>query len=85
MADDSRWHETLEKKAVTYHIEFDARLFPIENVPARVNAETGDERSVESQMTPVSNPTSSAALTGFVARIETPRHTHFGVSCNFKG
>ena len=41
MPDDSAWNETLEKK-LTYHIEFDGRLFLIENVPARVNVETGE-------------------------------------------
>ena len=35
------WNETLIKK-LTYHIEFDGRLFLIENVPARVNVETGE-------------------------------------------
>ena len=43
MADDGRWNETLVKKKVTYHIEFDGRLFLIENVPARVNVETGEK------------------------------------------
>ena len=32
----------LIEKNVTYHIEFDGRLFLIENVPARVNVETGE-------------------------------------------
>ena len=27
---------------MTYHIEFEGRLFLIENVPARVNIETGE-------------------------------------------
>ena len=43
MPEDRGWNETLIKKNVTYHIEFDGRLFLIENVPARVNVET-DER-----------------------------------------
>lgn len=29
-------------KKVTYHIEVNGRLFVIENVPARVNVETGE-------------------------------------------
>ena len=43
MADDSTWNETLVEEKVTYHIEFDGRLFLIENVPARVNVETGEK------------------------------------------
>ena len=42
MPEDRVWNETLIEKNVTYHIEFDGRLFLIENVPARVNAETGE-------------------------------------------
>ena len=42
MPDDSAWNETLVQKKVMYHIEFDGRLFLIENVPARVNVETGE-------------------------------------------
>ena len=42
MPEDRGWNETLVKKNVTYHIEFDGRLFLIENVPARVNVETGE-------------------------------------------
>ena len=37
MPEDRAWNETLIKKTVTYHIEFDGRLFLIENVPACVN------------------------------------------------
>lgn len=36
------WNETLVDRKVTYHIEFRGRLFVIENVPARVNVETGE-------------------------------------------
>ena len=36
------WNETLVDKKVTYHIEVNGRLFVIENVPARVNVETGE-------------------------------------------
>lgn len=43
MSKDGTWNETLEEKTVTYHIEFDGRLFLIENVPARVNVETGEK------------------------------------------
>ena len=42
MPEDRVWNETLIEKNVTYPIEFDGRLFLIENVPARVNAETGE-------------------------------------------
>ena len=42
MPNDRAWNETLIKKNVTYHIELDGRPFLIENVPARVNVETGE-------------------------------------------
>ncbi len=42
MANKADWNETLVDKKVTYHIEVDGRLFVIENVPARVNVETGE-------------------------------------------
>ena len=42
MPEDRAWNETLIKKNGTYHIEFDGRLFLIENVPVRVNVETGE-------------------------------------------
>ena len=43
MSEDSTWNETLVEEKVTYHIEFEGRLFLIENVPARVNVETGEK------------------------------------------
>lgn len=43
MPKDRSWDETLIEKNVTYHIEFGERLFLIENVPARVNVETGEK------------------------------------------
>ena len=42
MPDNTVWNETLVEKTVTYHIEIDGKLFLIENVPARVNVETGE-------------------------------------------
>ena len=42
MANRVDWNETLVEKRVTYHIEVNGRLFVIENVPARVNVETGE-------------------------------------------
>ena len=42
MNDKPDWNETLVDKKVTYHIEVNGRLFVIENVPARVNVETGE-------------------------------------------
>ena len=42
MPDESVWNETLVEKTVTYHIEVDGRLLLVENVPARVNVETGE-------------------------------------------
>ncbi len=41
--DDTAWNETLIEKTVTYHIEIGGRLLLIENVPARVNVETGEK------------------------------------------
>ena len=42
MPDESVWNETLVEQSVTYHIEIDGRLVLVENVPARVNVETGE-------------------------------------------
>ena len=42
MADNPGWNETLVDKMVTYRIELNGRLFAIENVPARINVETGE-------------------------------------------
>ncbi len=42
MPDNTVWDETLVEKNVTYHLEIDGELFLIENVPARVNVETGE-------------------------------------------
>ena len=42
MTDGSAWKERLVDRLVTYHIEVDGRLFVIENVPARVDVETGE-------------------------------------------
>lgn len=42
MAEKTEWSETLVEKKVSYHIEVNGRFFVIENVPARVNVETGE-------------------------------------------
>ena len=42
MTDQTDWNETLVDKKVTYHIEVNGWLCVIENVPARVNVETGE-------------------------------------------
>ena len=42
MNDSADWRERLVNRLVTYHIEVDGRLIVIENVPARVNVETGE-------------------------------------------
>ncbi len=42
MPDHTVWNETLVEQTVTYHIEVDGRLLLVENVPARVNVETGE-------------------------------------------
>ena len=40
--DGTVWNEPLVEQTVTYHIEIDGQLLLIENVPARVNVETGE-------------------------------------------
>ena len=42
MTDKPDWNETLVNKKVTYHIEVNGQIVVIENVPARVNVETGE-------------------------------------------
>lgn len=37
------WRETLTERRVTYTLEKDGKFFIIENVPARVSAETGEQ------------------------------------------
>ena len=40
---DYQWNENLVEKNVTYTLEVDGNLIVIENVPARVNEETGEQ------------------------------------------
>ena len=42
MPDNETWNETLVEKKVTYSIQVDERFVIIEDVPARVNLETGE-------------------------------------------
>ena len=42
MPDNETRNETLVEKRVTYNIEVDGRFVIIEDVPARVNVETGE-------------------------------------------
>jgi hypothetical protein len=42
MVENEVWNEVLVEKNVTYSIEVNGRFFLIENVPARVNIETGE-------------------------------------------
>ena len=37
------WNETMRETKVTYTLEMDGKLFLIENVPARVCEETGEQ------------------------------------------
>ena len=39
----NNWQETLVDKRVTYTLEMNGKLFLIENVPARLNEETGEQ------------------------------------------
>lgn len=38
-----RWEENLVEKHVTYTLNIDGKIIVIENVPARVNEETGEQ------------------------------------------
>jgi YgiT-type zinc finger domain-containing protein len=38
-----RWDEQLVERRVTYTLEFDGQLIVVENVPARVNLDTGEQ------------------------------------------
>ena len=39
----SNWQETLVEKQITYTLNLNGKLFLIDNVPARVNEETGEQ------------------------------------------
>ena len=39
----NEWNETLVEKKVTYTLEMDGNFFLIENVPDRVNLDTGEQ------------------------------------------
>jgi hypothetical protein len=39
---NEQWNEPLEEQKVTYSLEVEGRFILIENVPARVNVETGE-------------------------------------------
>ena len=43
MPDNETWNETLVEKKVTYSLEVDGRFVIIEDVPTRVNVETGEK------------------------------------------
>lgn len=43
MSSNEIWDEHLIEKNVTYSIELNGRFFLIENVPAQVNIETGEQ------------------------------------------
>ncbi len=43
MPDNDMWNETLIEKNVTYSIKVNGQFFLVENVPARVNIETGEK------------------------------------------
>lgn len=42
MSDEAAWNETLVESKVTYTLELNGRLIVVENVPARVNVDTGE-------------------------------------------
>ncbi len=39
----AQWKETFEERKVTYTLEVGDRIIVVENVPARVNVETGEQ------------------------------------------
>lgn len=39
----TNWQETLVEKTVTYTLNLNGKLILVENVPARVNEETGEQ------------------------------------------
>lgn len=39
----SNWQETLVEKQVTYTLNLGGKIFLVDNVPARVNEETGEQ------------------------------------------
>lgn len=43
MPDNEEWSETLVEQKVTYSLEVDGQFVIIEDVPARVNVETGEK------------------------------------------
>ena len=42
MSDKAAWNETFVESRVTYTMELDGKLILVENVPARVNVDTGE-------------------------------------------
>jgi hypothetical protein len=40
---NEEWNETLVDRQVTYSLEVEGKIVIIENVPARVNTETGEQ------------------------------------------
>ena len=42
MNDKAAWNETFVESRVTYALELDGKLIVVENVPARVNVDTGE-------------------------------------------
>ncbi len=42
MSDEAAWNETFVESRVTYTLELNGRLIVVENVPARVNIDTGE-------------------------------------------
>jgi hypothetical protein len=43
MSNNATWNEILVERKVTYALEVDGKFYLIENVPARVNVETGEQ------------------------------------------
>ena len=43
MSNNTTWDEVLVERKVTYTLEVDGKFYLIENVPARINVETGEQ------------------------------------------
>ena len=43
MSNEAPWDETFIKQKVTYHVDVEGTLILVQNVPARVNVETGEK------------------------------------------
>ena len=72
MSENKSWTETLVETKVTYHIEYQGRLFLIEHVPARVNLETGERHFSPETVERLHQIVQEDSLAARTRTIETP-------------